>query len=44
METLGLMDRSLYDIGENDMLDVWGSDFATVRSKGSPRLPPGAAS
>ena len=31
METLGLMDKTLYDIGENDLLDVWDTDFATVR-------------
>ena len=31
METLGLMDKSLYDIGANDLLDVWDADFSTVR-------------
>ena len=31
METLGLVDKSLYDIGENDLLDVWDADFDTVR-------------
>ena len=28
METLGLLDRTLYDIGESDMLDVWGDEDA----------------
>ena len=32
METLGLMDKSLYDIGGNDLLgDVWDTDLSTVR-------------
>ena len=33
METLGLMDKTLYDITENELLDVWDTDFATVRNK-----------
>ena len=32
METLGLMDKTLYDITENELLDVWDTDFATVRN------------
>ncbi len=36
METLGFMDRSLYDMGEHDLLDVWDTDFATVRNGRDP--------
>ena len=31
MDTLGLMDKTLYDIGvSHDLLDVWDSDLNTV--------------
>lgn len=32
MDTLGLMDKTLYDIGvsSNDLLDVWDSDLNPV--------------
>jgi hypothetical protein len=36
MESLGLMDKSLYDIGEQDLMDVWDADLNAVSEETNP--------